>query len=191
MWPPGLQTCRGSRKGYPKAPLATALGLVGTREEGKDALIHPTEHRHRGDVAAAFEELDQGEVGENLFCPREDSAGGEERVLLGGEHRNRPPEAPELPDGGAEGGVLGLRIQGPHSAQQALLRRPEAVEEHGGADLDENPQKGARGYACGGDERRPTDALGGYSHGPDRYGRSVGDAHERRTLQAEAVEDVL
>src|SRR5215213_4597183 len=156
------------REGYSGKPLATALGLLGTGEEGEDALVHPTEHRLRGDVAAASEGLGQGEVGKDLFCPREDSAGGEERVLLGGEHRNRPPEArelllggrpgevgvqpevpeggPELPDGGAEGGVLGLRIQGPHSAQQALLRRPEAVEEHGGADLDENPQKGARGY---------------------------------------------
>ena len=52
-------------------------------------------------------------------------------------------------------------------------------------------KKGLAAMPAGGDERRPTDALGGYSHGPDGYGRSVGDAHERRTLQAEAVEDVL
>src|SRR5215207_10075241 len=77
------------------------------------------------------------------------------------------------------------------AALETLLGGTQAVEERGGANLEEYPQEGARGYAGGGDERRPTDALGGYSHGPDRYGHSVGDAHERRTLQAEAVEDVL
>src|SRR5215207_410931 len=81
-----------SREGYSGKPLATALGLLGTGEEGKNALVHPTERRLRGDVAAALEELGQGEVGEDLFCPREDSPGGEESVLLGGEHRNRPPK---------------------------------------------------------------------------------------------------
>src|SRR5215208_4538048 len=48
---------------------ATALGLVGIGKEGKDALVHPPEDRLRGDVAAAFEELGQGKVGEDLFCP--------------------------------------------------------------------------------------------------------------------------
>src|SRR5215211_6667474 len=168
-----------------KAPLATARGLVGTREEGEDSLVHPTEHRLRGDVAAASEGLGQGEVGKDLFCPREDRPGGEERVLLAGEHRNQPPEArelllggrpeevgvqpevpeggPELPDGGAEGGVLGLREQRHCHARETLLGGTEAVEERGGAELDEHPQEGqegARGYAGGGDKRRLRDALG-------------------------------
>src|SRR5215213_10461103 len=196
-------------EGYSGKPLATALGLLRTGEEGKDALVHPTERRLRGDVAAALEELGQGEVGEDLFCPREDSPGGEERVLLGGEHRNRLPEArelllggrpgevgvqpevpeggPELPDGRAEGGVLGLREQRHCRAPEPRLGGTQAVDECGGADLAEDPQEGACGYAGWGDERRPGDALGGESHGPDRYGRPVGEAHERRTLQAEAV----
>ena len=145
-----------------KAPLATARGLVGTREEGEDSLVHPTEHRLRGDVAAASEGLGQGEVGKDLFCPREDRPGGEERVLLAGEHRNQPPEArelllggrpeevgvqpevpeggPELPDGGAEGGVLGLREQRHCHARETLLGGTEAVEERGGADLEEHTQ---------------------------------------------------
>src|SRR5215216_1320501 len=177
------------------------------------ALVHPPEDRPRGDVAAAFEELGQGKVGEDLFCPREDHPGGEERILLGGEHRHGAPEArelllggppgevgvqpevpeggPKLPDGRAEGGILGLGEQDHRRTLETLLGGTEAVEERGGADLYEYPQKGACGYGGGGDERRPTDALGGYSHGPDGYGRPVGDAHERRTLQAEAVEDVL
>src|SRR5215213_2792443 len=202
-----------SREGYSGKPLATALSLLGTGEEGKNALVHPTERRLRGEVEAALEELGQGEDGEDLFCPREDSPGGEERVLLGGEHRNRFPEARELllggrpgevgvqpevpeggrelPDSGAEGGVLGLREQRHCHAPETRLGGTQAVEECGGADLDEYPQEGACGYAGWGDERRPTDALGGEPHGPDRYGRPVGEAHERRTLQAEAVEDVL
>src|SRR5829696_2885066 len=192
---------------------ATALGLVGFGKEGKDALVHPPEDRPRGDVAAAVEELGQGNAGEALFCPREDHLGGEERILLGGEHRHGAPEArelllggppgevgvqpevpeggPKLPDGRAEGGILGLGEQDHRRTLETLLGGTEAVEERGGADLEEYPQKGARGYGGGGDERCPGDALGGYSHGPDGYGRSVGDAHERRTLQAEAVEDVL
>jgi hypothetical protein len=102
-----------------------------------------------------------------------------------------PEGRPQLPDGGVEGWVLGLREQKPSHAPEALLSGTESVEERGGTDLDEHPQKGACGNAGGGDERRPTDALGGYSHGPDRYGRPVGEAHERSALQAEAVEDVL
>src|SRR5215203_915624 len=138
------------REGYSGKPLATALGLLGTGEEGKNALVHPTERRLRGDVAAALEELGQGEVGEDLFCPGEDRPGGEERVLFGGEHRHRPPEArelllgghpgeigvqpevpeggPELPDGGAEGGLLGLSVQRHRRARETLLGGTEAVE---------------------------------------------------------------
>src|SRR5215212_9285367 len=196
-----------------RPPPCAALSLLETREEDEDALVHPTEPRLRGDVAATFEELGQGEVGEDLPRPREHSPGGEERVLLGGEHRNRPTEAPEfllggrtgevgvqpevpeggpeLPDGGAEGGILGLREQRHRRALETLLGGTEAVEERRGADLDDHPQKGACGYACGGDERRPRDALWGQAHGPDCYGRPVREPHERRTLQAEAVEDVL
>src|SRR5215216_2462765 len=186
-----------------------ALGLLETRKEGEDTLVHPTESRLRGNVAAAFEEVSLVQLREDLPRPREDRPGGKERVLLGGEHSHRLPEArelllgghprevgvqpevpeggPELPDGGVEGGVLGLREQSHCRAPQTLLGRAQAIEERGGADLDEDPQKGACSYACRGDERRPRDALGGYSHGPDRYGSPIGDAHERRTLQAEAV----
>src|SRR5215213_10440476 len=201
------------REGYSGKPLATALSLLGTGEEGKNALVHPTERRLRGDVAAALEDLGQGEVGEDLLRPREYRPGGEERVLLGGDHRHRAPEArelllggrpgevgvqpevpeggPELADGGAEGGLLGLREQGHRRTLETLLGGTEAVEERGGTDLEEHTQKGACGYACWGDERRLRDALGSEAHGPDRYGRPVGDAHQRRPLQAEDVEDVL
>jgi hypothetical protein len=190
-----------------------ALGLVGTSQEGEYALVNAPEHRHRWDVAAAFENLGQGKVVDDSPRPRQDRPGGEERVLLGGEHRHRTTEAselllgghpgevgvqpempegrPELPDGGAEGGVLGLREQKPSRAPETLLGGTESVEEHRETDLEEHPQKGACGYACGGDERRLRDALGGYSHGPDRYGRPVGEAHQRRPLEAQAVEDVL
>jgi hypothetical protein len=203
----------GAHEEHSEAPLATALGLVGTREEGEDALVHTTERRLRGDVTATFEELGQGEVGEDSARPRKDRPGGKERVLLGGEHSHRPTEAPEfllgcrpgeidvqpevpeggpeLPDGGAEGGVLGLREQRHCRALEALLGGTEAVKERGGTDLEEHTQEGACGYGGRGDKRCPGDALGGYSHGPDGYGRPVGDADERRTLQAEAVEDVL
>ena len=141
--PPGARTCRAPREGHCKAPPAAALDLIGTRKEGEDALVHPTEHRHRGDVAAAFEGLGQREVGEDLPRPRENRTGGEERVLFGGEHRHRPPEArelllgglpgevgvqrevpeggPELADGGAEGGVLGFREQGHRRAPENPL----------------------------------------------------------------------
>ena len=91
-------------------------------------------------MAASFEELGHGEAGEDLPRPREDGPGGEERVLLGGEHRHRPPEvsqlflgggtgepgvqaqvpvgSPDLPDGGAEGGVVGLRQYGSRGANR-------------------------------------------------------------------------
>jgi hypothetical protein len=157
----------------PKRRLRTLLSLVGTGEEGEDALVYTTERRVRGDVAAVFEKLGQGEVREDLFRPREDGLGREERVLLGSEHRDRTPEArefllggcpgevgvqpevpqggPELPDGGVEGGVLSLRVQGLRHAREALLGRTQAVEERGGADLEEHPQEGDSGYSCGGD----------------------------------------
>ena len=164
-------------------------------------------------MTATFEELGQGEVGEDSARPREDRPGGKERVLLGGEHSHRPTEAPEfllgcrpgeidvqlevpeggpeLPDGGAEGGVLGLREQRHCRALEALLGGTEAVKERGGTDLEEHSQEGACGYGGRGDKRCPGDALGGYSHGPDRYGRPVGDNHQRHALKAQAVQDVL
>jgi hypothetical protein len=91
------------RREVVRPPPCAALGLLETREEGDDVLAHPTERRLRGDVAAAFEELGQGEVGEDLFCLREDSPGGKERVPLGSEHRHLPPEARELLLGGRPG----------------------------------------------------------------------------------------
>src|SRR5215217_8773627 len=91
-----LTECCGllSRKGSPFS--RKAVGFLGTSEEGEDALVHPTERRLRGNVAAASEGLGQGEVGEDLPRPREDGPGGEERILLGGVHRHRPPEICEL-----------------------------------------------------------------------------------------------
>lgn len=71
-----------------------------------------------------------------------------------------PVDGPELPDGGAEGGILGLGEQGPRRTQEVVLRGPEAVEEHGGADPYEHPPKRPRSYTGGGDEHRPRDALG-------------------------------
>ena len=62
-------------------------------------------------MAAAFEGLGQGKVVEDSPRPRQYRPGGEERVLLGGEHSHRPPEARELllverPDLGLPSGVL-------------------------------------------------------------------------------------
>src|SRR5918995_5464138 len=102
-----------------------------------------------------------------------------------------PVGGPDLPDGEAEGGVLGLRQYGPRRAQQALVRGPQAVEKQGGGDFAEHPRSADRDYAGGDDERRLGDALGGQTHGPDGYARPVGDPHERRARKAEAVEDVL
>jgi hypothetical protein len=84
----------------------------------------------------------------------------------------------ELADGWAEGGVTGLRDQGPRGAQEALSRGPEAVEDHGSYDLDEHPRDRARGYGRGRDERRPRNALGGEAHQSQRYARPVGEADE-------------
>ena len=58
-----LTECCGllSRKGSPFS--RKAVGFLGTSEEGEDALVHPTERRLRGNVAAASEGLGQGEVG--------------------------------------------------------------------------------------------------------------------------------
>jgi hypothetical protein len=96
-------------------------------------------------VAAAFEGLGQGKVVEDFPRPRQYRPGGEERVLLGGEHSHRPPEArelllgclpgevgvqpempegrPQLPDGGVEGWVLGLREQKPGLRRYSVGRR--------------------------------------------------------------------
>src|SRR5215212_4496555 len=133
-------------------------------------------------------------AGNSASCSEANTATGPPKPLSSSSVAVRPevPEGgPELPDGGAEGGVLGLREQRHCRAPETLLGGTEAVEERRGADLDDHPQKGACGYACGGDERRPRDALWGQAHGPDCYGRPVREPHERRTLQAEAVEDVL
>jgi hypothetical protein len=122
-------------EGQPRVP----LGLVGPCEEGEDTLIDPTEPSSRGDVATAFEAFGQGKVRKDLSRPREYRPGGEERVLLGGEHRHRSPVAselflgrhtgkpsvkpevpvdrPQLPYGGIEEGVLGLGQQGPRCAK--------------------------------------------------------------------------
>ena len=83
-----------------------------------------------------------------------------------------PVDGSELPDGGAEGGVLGHRQQGPRRTQERLLRGPEAVEDHRDSDLYEHSRNRSRGYAARGDESRPRDALGGEAHGP--YGEAVG-----------------
>ena len=56
----------GGREGCSPA----LLGLLGARQEGEDALVHPSEPRLRGDVAAALEGLGHSEFGEDLPRPR-------------------------------------------------------------------------------------------------------------------------
>src|SRR5215213_2194091 len=75
-------------EGYSGKPLATALGLLRTGEEGKDVLVHPTERRLRGDVAAALEDLGQG----CDPCTARDLLrdGGHVRGLAGRPRRLRP-----------------------------------------------------------------------------------------------------
>src|SRR3712207_3169754 len=65
-------------------------------EEGTDGVVYAVERRGRGHVPAAPEAFGVDEVGEDLARPGEDGAGGEEDVLLRGEHGHRPLEAPEL-----------------------------------------------------------------------------------------------
>ena len=125
--------------------------------------------------------LVQGEVGEDLPRPREYCPGGKSglprRRTLPPVHRSprAPPRwppgevgvqpevpegGPELPDGGAEGALLGICEQCHCRAPQTLLGGTEAVEERGGADLEEDPQEGACSYARGRDERRPETRSG-------------------------------
>ena len=124
---------------------------------------------------AAFEGLVQGEVGEDLPRPREYRPGGksasssEANTATGPPKPRAPPRwpsgevgvqpevpegGPELPDGGAEGALLGICEQCHCRAPQTLLGGTEAVEERGGADLEEDPQEGACSYA-----RRETSAA--------------------------------
>ena len=57
-------------------------------------------------MAATAKTLGAGEVGKDLPRPLEDRAGGEERVLLGGERRNRACEALQLRRGSHPGMTL-------------------------------------------------------------------------------------
>ena len=62
-------------------------------------------------------------------------------AFRGGRRPAEVPEGgPELPDGGAEGALLGICEQCHCRAPQTLLGGTEAVEERGGADLEEHTQ---------------------------------------------------
>ena len=100
-------------------------------------------------MTAICETLRMHEVGEEFPRSREDGPGGEERVILGGKHGDRPPKTPKLflarhpgragiePDAPVDRPelpnreVFGFAQYRPRRTQQALPGGPQAVEEHG------------------------------------------------------------
>src|SRR5918993_3146498 len=73
-----------------------ALGSIGTSEKCAEVVVYTVEGGPRGHMPAAPQAPGVDEVGEELSRPREDSPGGEEYVILGGEHRHRFSEASKL-----------------------------------------------------------------------------------------------
>jgi hypothetical protein len=71
-------------------------GTIGTSEKCAEVVVYTVEGCPRGHVPAAPQASGVDEVGEKLSRSREDSPGGEEYVILGGEHRHRVPEASKL-----------------------------------------------------------------------------------------------
>src|ERR671913_13292 len=64
-----------------------ALGSIGTSEKCAEVVVYTVEGGPRGHMPAAPQAPGVDEVGEELSRPREDSPGGEEYVILGGEAR--------------------------------------------------------------------------------------------------------
>src|SRR5215210_7008201 len=83
---PRSSTCAG-----PGGDTGTS-GSMGTSEKCADVVVDTLERGPRGYMPAASQAPSVDEVGEELPRPREDRPGGEERVLLGGKHGNRPPK---------------------------------------------------------------------------------------------------
>src|SRR5829696_2513091 len=86
------------------------LGSVGTRKEGEDPLVHPTERRLRGNVAASFEEFGHAEArlhgqalvvetesGERLAVERRDLGLSLGRLVDGFRRRVPPPRKADTP----------------------------------------------------------------------------------------------
>src|SRR5215203_55678 len=72
------------------------LGSIGTSEKCAEGIVYTVEGGPRGHVPAAPQASGVDEVGEKMARSREDNPGGEEYVILGGEHRHRSSEASKL-----------------------------------------------------------------------------------------------